>query len=647
MAKKRENQDRRKRDRDIAARLYLNDTHLPRGALPYSPDFDRLWRSFKSEAGRRVSKHEFWRLLDTTTKQGGFKTGRRSPSAPQLTNEQELELMRLCPDGLGSRDDWPYTERFEDLYARFTDLTGVRLNKWEFWLVVSNMAKRARKPAAPATPLFTEPALPDALARDLRSINPWWARRPGPKTPPMKRWAFHAVLRKLERPLAPVVALRGPRRVGKTVIQQQIVSHLLSECNVSPTQILRVQWDEVHSLGVLAEPILDVLRWFEKRVLGRTFNEAARASEPAYLFFDEIQNLKDWDSQLKFFVDHHDARVFVTGSSSLRIALGRDSLAGRITELDLGPLRLSEVAELRELPPLSPPRIPNGNGDLLRADFWRELVDHAQRQKETIARVFPLFAERGGYPEAHSDPNIPWPELADYLNRTVIQRAVRQDLRARPGTRNQNPEVLEACFRLACRYTGQAVRPKTLATEISEVLGEGIAPVVVRDGLDFLEQSMLIRLVPPLEVRLKRARGPHKICVCDHGLRAAVLQESVPLTPEALGRNPSQSDVAGHIAEGILGYFLAGTPGVQLAYFPARKEEPEVDLVMTIGIHHIPIEVKYRRVLPPDALHGLRSFVAKEAYEAPFGIVITRDDTDAVQDDVILQVPFSAALLLA
>ena len=51
--------------------------------------------------------------------------------------------------------------------------------------------------------------------------------------------------------------------------------------------------------------------------------------------------------QLKAIVDHHTLRVVVTGSSALRIEAGRDSLAGRITTLEIGTLLLREIAGLR------------------------------------------------------------------------------------------------------------------------------------------------------------------------------------------------------------------------------------------------------------------------------------------------------------
>jgi predicted AAA+ superfamily ATPase len=76
-------------------------------------------------------------------------------------------------------------------------------------------------------------------------------------------------------------------------------------------------------------------------------NQAAHDGEQAYIFLDEVQNLPDWAPQLKHLVDAQPVRVVVTGSSALRIEAGRDSLAGRITQVEMGTLLLREIAGLR------------------------------------------------------------------------------------------------------------------------------------------------------------------------------------------------------------------------------------------------------------------------------------------------------------
>ena len=121
---------------------------------------------------------------------------------------------------------------------------------------------------------------------------------------------------------------------------------LLAE-GVEPNRILYVPFDELPAMRGIHEPVLAISRWFEEELAGKTFNELARDGKVAYLFFDEVQNLDAWAPQIKNLVDNHTVRLLVTGSSSLRIEAGRDSLAGRITTIDLGPLLLREIAQLR------------------------------------------------------------------------------------------------------------------------------------------------------------------------------------------------------------------------------------------------------------------------------------------------------------
>ena len=112
-------------------------------------------------------------------------------------------------------------------------------------------------------------------------------------------------------------------------------------------------------------------------------------------------------------------------------------------------------------------------------------------------------------------------------------------------------------------------------------------------------------------------------------------------------RAPHLHALAGHIAESAVGYFLASLAGPSVAHLPERGGDPEVDFVLTIGERRVPLEVKYRRVIDPlrDTL-GLRAFLEKSANNAPFGLLVTRDDAPAVADPRILTVGLSALLIV-
>src|SRR4030042_117427 len=128
--------------------------------------------------------------------------------------------------------------------------------------------------------IFDKERLTPALDSFLRDVNPWWERKPGPVLPAYKRWAFNITLSKFQKGLAPVIVIRGPRQVGKTTLQLQIIEDLIENKGIPSNHILRIQFDEIPSLRGLQEPILSISRWFENRVLGCTFNEAARSRQP-------------------------------------------------------------------------------------------------------------------------------------------------------------------------------------------------------------------------------------------------------------------------------------------------------------------------------------------------------------------------------
>jgi predicted AAA+ superfamily ATPase len=498
----------------------------------------------------------------------------------------------------------------------------------------------------PTPDLFDNVRLPPGLDEYLRGANPWWQGQPGRLLPSYRRWAFNALLRKLETGLAPAIVLRGARQVGKTTLLEQVIQHLVHERHVEPRRILRVQFDEIPSLKGLHEPILTIARWFESRVLGSTLNEAAHARKPAYLFFDEAQNLGDWAPQIKTLVDHHTVHVVVTGSSALRIEAGRDSLAGRITPLDLGTLLLREIAGVRSGIDIAALFPANGLEDLLRDGFWREMNANGQRHRQARDEAFRAFSERGGYPIAHARESVPWPEVAEQLNETVIRRVIQHDLRLGERGRKRDPQLLEEVFRLCCRYAGQTPSPATLIAEVNQALRANIGWQRVLSYLRFLEGSLLVRLVRPLELRLKKIRGAPKLCIVDHGLRQSWLAETVPLDPEGLDRNPHLADLAGHIAESATGAYLGGIQQLDVSHFAERATEPEVDFVLTVGERRIPLEVKYRQRIDPhrDTL-GLRSFIEKAHDNSPFGVLVTMREDIEIPDPRVVPVSLRSLLL--
>jgi predicted AAA+ superfamily ATPase len=484
------------------------------------------------------------------------------------------------------------------------------------------------------------------LVRDVQRMNPWWEGKPLPLLPETRRHLVGTIHQGLRLRLAPIVVVRGPRQIGKTTAQLQVLQDLLDR-GIAPRHLLRVQCDELPAITALSEPLLQIVDWYESAVLGKTLNAAARHGEPTYLFLDEVQNLRDWAPQLKSLVDNSTTQVLVTGSSALRIELGRDSLAGRISTIEAGVLSLTEIGLFRAVD-LGPPFLKNnGLEALTRKEFWRELATHGSRLREARDLAFEWFSERGGYPLVHQRADVEWSVLADQLNETIIRRVIQHDLRIGDRGRKRDAPLLEEVFRLACRYVGQSPALTILAREAQRALGANVGPQRINHYLRFLGDTLLLRLIEPLEIRLKRKRGSPKICLADHGLRASWLQEIVPLAPASLAREPHLTILAGHIAESITGATLATISGLDLSHLPERGGEPEIDFVLTIGTKRIPLEVKYqRRIDPLRDTEAVRTFIEKSVNNAPFGLLVTQTEIEPIGDPRIVVLPLSTLMLL-
>ena len=244
-----------------------------------------------------------------------------------------------------------------------------------------------------------------------------------------------------------------------------------------------------------------------------------RQGHKAYLFLDEVQNLDNWSNQLKFSGGY--LRRQGPYYRQLRPAHrkgGKDSLAGRIHTVEAGTLSLTEIGELRHLNHPDPFLPDNGLRHLSHVGFWQELVEHGRRHAEFRDQAFRHFSERGGYPLTHTT-QADWPLLSDQLNETVIQRVIRHDLRLGSRGRRRDASLLEELFRLVCRYAGQAPSYDLLAREAGLSLSAKVGPQKARNYLRFLADTMLLHLIPPLELRRRRLQGSPKLCLVDHGLR--------------------------------------------------------------------------------------------------------------------------------
>ena len=619
-----------KEQKDFVRKQIIH-SEIPRDKLPYHKKFEKLYKEYNDSLFPKLSRNDYWLLVLRACKQGNAKQLKpiKLPPIP-ATEAEKVEILRLLPDSAGERDRLPYTKAFDHVYDLFKKHTGRNLNKNEFWRFTLTVVKNSRKPK----PIDINPSneLSESLVQELHRMNPWWKGDSMGKIPVFKRSIYKTLYESVTRGRYKIVALRGPRQVGKTVLQEQMIQDLLERKRiVSPRQVLRVQFEDLSFLNI-EDPILTIVRWFENNVVQDTFNNMAEKGLPIYIFLDEFQGVENWSSQLKYIGDLGECKIFVTGSSALRIISGKESMAGRVQWNEINTLGLSEICAFRKYGSLSPYCSEINLSDWLEKDFWINLKDGKWKDGDksmVIDSVYESFCDFGGYPFCHTDKEISWKEAEDYLYDTVVAKTIELDLRAKfesvlgGSIAFMDATLLTNAFRVFCKYTGHDVSIDKLREELNSSYSINLKHIQIRTILEFFELSMLIKVVKPFEHRLKNPKEHVKICLCDHAIRKAWLKEDIPLYGSSVN-----TDLAGYVIEGIIGTFFKSIKQLGVSYFPlvgkGKDAEGEVDFILEIGIHHIPVEVKYKN--NPDLGTGMESFLNQKAYNAPFGLVITKDE---------------------
>ena len=154
----------------------------------------------------------------------------------------------------------------------------------------------------------------DQIIERIKFENPWWQLN--------NIDAYYLKMRKreyfniffdlvTERSIRRAVVLMGPRRVGKTVLLFQSIQELIKQ-GISPSRICYFSVETPIYNGIGLEELLNMFL----EVSGQN------AKEELFIFFDEIQYLKNWEVHLKSLVDsYHSVKFVVSGSAAAALKL--------------------------------------------------------------------------------------------------------------------------------------------------------------------------------------------------------------------------------------------------------------------------------------------------------------------------------------
>ena len=134
-----------------------------------------------------------------------------------------------------------------------------------------------------------------------------------------------------------IKVITGVRRCGKSSLMHMIMKELL-DSDISEANILYFNLDK--------RPYYDIR---SAKQLDELIEENATAKGKKYLFIDEIQNIKNFESIINAWREEGDMSIFMTDSNSYLLS-GElaTKLTGRYIKLDMYPLTYEEYLEMKE-----------------------------------------------------------------------------------------------------------------------------------------------------------------------------------------------------------------------------------------------------------------------------------------------------------
>lgn len=440
---------------------------------------------------------------------------------------------------------------------------------------------------------------PEQISDRLRFDNPWWSTGKvdpyyGAMSPRMYLDEFYSHISDAE--LHRGIILMGQRRVGKTVLLFHTIQRLL-ESGVNPHKIIYIS---------IETPIYSCIALEELFSIAKEAVGAQGAGEKFYVFFDEIQYLKDWEVHLKSLVDSFRTCKFVaSGSAAAALKMKSDeSGAGRFTDFYLPPLAFCEYLQLKGLTNIIVPSketLCGAGTQFFRSVNLNELNQH-----------FIDYINFGGYPEVVLSERIR-SNPAQFIRNDIIDKVLLRDLPSLYGI--SDVQELNAFFSVIAYHSGNEFSYEGLA-QLS-----GVKKETLHKYLEYLQAAFLLKTVYKTDRSARRFQRitSFKVYLTNPSLRCALFQ---PLFP-------SDEKIGSLVETAVLSqrFPRSGTP-IYYSNWKEGKTAGEVDMVGLNPATQKPqwaSEIKWtnRFYERPGELKSLRQFM--DANKLQWALVTTLD----------------------
>jgi len=333
--------------------------------------------------------------------------------------------------------------------------------------------------------------------------------------------------------LKPVVLITGARQTGKTTICEKI--------------------SKEHGYGYVS------LADHNERKLARDDPDMFLKVHPAPLIIDEVQYAKGLFEAIESVIDKrgfetggNEGMYILTGSQAYKLMEGvSQSMAGRVSVMNMSPLSISEIAQREEIP--------------FKADFQRN-IERSMGLKMDVKDIYERIV-RGSYPELYQKPGLKTSKFySDYVD-TYLTRDVAEIIDLK------NKEKFLTFLGVAASLTGQELVYETLCKAV------GVSKPTIESWLGLLRLGGIVHLLPSYSDRsmVKGAVKRPKLYFCDTGLACylARIHDAESLRAGYLGGPMVET----YIVNEIMKSYSNNTEDAGFYYY-RDKNGNEIDLVM-------------------------------------------------------------------
>jgi len=292
--------------------------------------------------------------------------------------------------------------------------------------------------------------------------------------------------------------------------------------------------------------------------------------ERIYIFLDEIQKLKNWQNQIKYYYDNYkNTKFFVSGSSSLFIKKQtQESLAGRTYEFILEPLSFEEFLIFRNRDDLL--KKPSLLQDSIKNEFLRyqrrQFIEIVNETKERTAKY----------------------------TKSIVEKIVYQDIpKIFPIDQE---ELLIRILKIVASNPGLMSNYESLSQEL------GINRVTISNYFFYLEESFLVKKLYNFSKNM---------------LTSEKKMKKFYLTSTSFFPFLNDGIDEAKLIENLI------VIATNAHFFWRTPQHYEVDIVLNKKGKITPIEVKYRKHIAKKDLKNLIRFCKK--FSLTNAIVITKD----------------------